>query len=448
MAKYVTAPIPSTRMPPGIPYIVGNEAAERFSFYGMRAILTIFMTQHLLGFDGQLAPMGEEEAKTYYHLFVTSAYFFPFFGAILADAWLGKYRTIINLSLVYCLGHLALALDETRLGLFAGLILISVGSGGIKSCVSAHVGDQFGATNQYLLERVFGWFYFAINLGATASMILTPWLLHRYNSRVAFGVPGVLMFLATLVFWMGRHKFVHIPAGGLGFFREAFSSEGLRAMGKLSLLYVFIAMFWCIFDQTGSAWVLQALKMDRHVLGKEILPSQIQAVNSILILIMIPSFGYLVYPAINRVYRLTPLRKIAIGLFLTFFASCVPVWIETRIVAGYPPHIVWQLAGYVILTAGEVMVSITALEFSYTQAPKKMKSLLMGLFFLGVSAGNGFTSAVNWLNQLPDGTTRLSAVGYYIFFAVAMLATADVFVGVASGYRERTYIQDEATSGE
>src|SRR5689334_18785996 len=106
---YLTAPVASTKLPPGIPFIIGNEAAERFSFYGMKAILVAFMTKYLLDSHGNAAYMSEEQAKEYYHLFVASAYFFPLFGAILADVWLGKYRTIISLSLVYCLGHLALA---------------------------------------------------------------------------------------------------------------------------------------------------------------------------------------------------------------------------------------------------------------------------------------------------------------------------------------------------
>ena len=112
-SKYLTAPIPSKRMPGGIPYIISNEAAERFSFYGMNCVLTVFMTQYLMGSDGTLDVMNEEEAKTYFHLFKMAVYGLPILGALLSDIYLGKYRTIICLSIVYCLGHLALALDES-----------------------------------------------------------------------------------------------------------------------------------------------------------------------------------------------------------------------------------------------------------------------------------------------------------------------------------------------
>ena len=113
-------PVPSNQMPRGIPYIVGNEAAERFSYYGMRSILVVFMTKYMLDRSGKLDVMSPEEAKASYHFFTMSVYFLPFFGAILADAFLGKFKTIMILSIVYCFGHFTLAIDSTRLGLLAG----------------------------------------------------------------------------------------------------------------------------------------------------------------------------------------------------------------------------------------------------------------------------------------------------------------------------------------
>src|ERR1044071_3141278 len=126
--EYLTAPLKTDKMPPGVPYIVGNEAAERFSYYGMNSILVVFMTSHLLNAQGQPDHMSGPQAEAWYHTFVSCVYFLPLFGAFLADAILGKYRTILILSVVYCLGHLALALDSTRLGLFIGLSLIALGS--------------------------------------------------------------------------------------------------------------------------------------------------------------------------------------------------------------------------------------------------------------------------------------------------------------------------------
>jgi POT family proton-dependent oligopeptide transporter len=411
---YMTAPVKSKSMPKGIPYIIGNEAAERYSFYGMKAILVIFMTKYLMDSSGEVAPLSAGEAKVWYHLFNSAVYFTPLLGAILADAFLGKYKTIISLSIVYCLGHFALALDDSRLGLSIGLTLIAIGAGGIKPCVSAHVGDQFGKTNGHLISKIFAWFYFSINFGAFLSQIMTPVLLDRYGPHVAFGVPGGLMLLATFVFWMGRNKFVHIPSGGMGFIKETFSKEGLKIIGRLCVIYIFVAMFWALFDQSSSAWVLQADKMDRNLLGLEWLPSQIGAINPVMIMAFIPIFTWLIYPALNRVFPLTPLRKISIGFFVAVPSFLIPAWIETQIAGGELPNIIWQIAAYVVLTAAEVFISITALEFSYTQAPQKMKSLILGFFLMSVSIGNLFTAGVNHFIQNDSPSFTPDVMGAYV----------------------------------
>jgi len=443
MPNYRTAPVAQAGMPAGIPYIVANEAAERFSYYGMRAILVVFMTQYLAGSDGLPAVMGEAEARGWYHLFVSAVYVTPLLGALLSDGVLGKYRTIILLSLVYCAGHFMLAVDDTRLGLALGLGLIALGAGGIKPCVSAHLGDQFGRTNQGLLSRAFAWFYFAINLGAFVSSLATPWLLQYYGSSVAFGVPGVLMLLATLVFRAGRHRFVHIPPGGRKFLRQAAGGIGLAALGRLGILYLFVAVFWALFDQTGSSWVLQAREMDRMVAGFELLPAQIQAANPLLVMLLIPLFSYRVYPAIDRYFPLTPLRKIAMGLFVTAAAFAIPTLVQVAIDSGKAPFIGWQLLAYGVLTAGEVMVSITCLEFSYTQAPQAMKSFVMAFFMLSISLGNLFTGAVNFFIQNPDGSSRLAGADYFLFFTALMLATAVLFTLVARFCQGTTFLHTE-----
>ncbi len=453
MAKHLTAPTATTELPGGIPYIIGNEAAERFSFYGMRAILMVFMTRHLVMHDGAPNVMSEEQATEYYHLFVAAVYFTPIVGALIADIFFGKYITILALSIVYCLGHLVLAINETSVGLAVGigdtqqglaigLGLIAFGAGGIKPCVSAHVGDQFGKANHHLLAKVFSWFYWSINLGAFTSMVLTPILLDRFGSAVAFGVPGVLMTIATFCFWLGRNRFIHIPPGGMKFVKETFSGEGIKVALKLCVIYAFVAIFWALFDQTGSRWVLQAEKMDLHLLGLDLLPSQIQSVNSLLVLLLIPVFTYGLYPALNRLFELTPLRKMAIGMFLTVISFAIPAWVEQWITAGETPTIAWQLLAYLFLTAAEVMISITCLEFSYTQAPKAMKSFIMALFLMSVSGGNLFTWAVNHFIQKPDGTSKLVGADYYWFFTYTMLIMAFLFLFVVKFFKEKVYIHD------
>ncbi len=444
MKPYRHQPDPNLKtLPSGIPYIVANEAAERFSYYGMRAILVVFMTQYLTDRTGTLAVMTEQEAQAYFHLFVSAVYFMPILGALVSDGLLGKYRTIIFLSLVYCLGHFALSIDNTRMGLLLGQSLIAIGAGGIKPCVSAHVGDQFGQGNQHLVGNVFSWFYFAINLGAFAAMLVIPWLLDRYGPSIAFGVPGILMLIATLAFWSGRYQFVHIKPAGKGFIKEMFSQFGMKALTKLASVYLFITIFWALFEQIGSSWVLQAQKMDRVFLGIELLPSQIQAANPLLIMLLTPFITYIIYPRINQVLELTELRKMAIGLFLTVFAFAIPSVIQMQLDQGYAPHIIWQLFAYLILTTAEVMVSITCLEFSYRQAPKSMKSFVMAFYFLSVAAGNLFTSAVNFIIQNPDGTSKLQGASYFWFFTIIMLITALLFLWASSRFHKNNYFPND-----
>jgi len=436
MSHFKTRPDPSDTLPSGIAYIVGNEAAERFSYYGMRAILVIFMTQYLMNSSGKPDVMSENEAQGYFHLFVSAVYFMPLFGALLADGILGKYRTIIFLSLIYCLGHFALAFDDTRMGLLIGQGLIAIGAGGIKPCVSAHIGDQFGIANRHLMTKVFSWFYFSINFGAFTAMLIIPWLLDHYGSSIAFAVPGFLMLLATVTFWSGRYRFVHIPPAGINFIKEMFSHVGITSLGKLASIYAFIAVFWALFDQTGSSWILQAQKMDRLLFGFEILPSQIQAANPLLIMLLVPLFSYVVYPFLTRFFVLTPLRKMTIGLFLTVIAFAIPGTIQMNLDNGLSPHITWQLFAYLLLTSAEVMVSITCLEFSYTQAPKTMKSFVMAFYFLSVALGNLFTSTVNFFIQNDDGTSKLAGANYFWFFTGLMFITAVLFLFVSNRYKE------------
>jgi POT family proton-dependent oligopeptide transporter len=444
MPEYRSLPEDTDRMPSGVPYIVGNELAERFSYYGMRAVLMVFMTQHLRNAAGALDPMTPEQAKTAFHAFGMAAYFMPLLGSIIADAWLGKYRTIIIISLGYCLGHAALAIDDTRLGLCTGLALIAIGAGGIKPCVSAHVGDQFGRRNQYLLERVFGWFYFAINLGSALSELLTPILLERSGPSLAFGLPGVLMAIATFIFWMGRARFAHIPPVGAGFVRELLEPAGRACVLRLFVLTLFTSMFWALSEQHASAWVLQAERMNRNIFGLELLPAQIQAVSPMYVLAFIPLTNYLIYPWVARLIPLTALRKIGFGFFLTALTFALSAYIEARLDAGVHMHIAWQLAAFALVTFAEVLIYGTGLEFFYSQAPNRLKSFVMAIFLLSISIGNGVAALINLLIQDAQGHSRITGPNYYLLFAGMMLLNSLLFVLYARGYREQRFVQGAA----
>lgn len=446
-----------TKMPKGIPFIIGNELAERFSYYGMRTILTVFMTTYLLNSAGEKDLMTEEESKVWYHLFSSANYFFPILGAVFADALWGKYRTIISLSIVYCLGHLALAMDDTRLGLSLGLTMIAIGSGGIKPCVSALVGDQFSNDSKHLLEKVYNMFYLSINIGSAVSTMLTPYLLRNYGPSVAFGVPGALMILATLIFWLGKNKYTTPPPVGFSKYFETFLDKGIqKTLSSLLVIYFFMAIFWSLYEQTPSSWVFQASSkyVDKSIdlnmgifdfswLRFDIFPETLQSLNPIFVIILVPLFSFFIYPMISKFFPLTPLRKISIGMFVTAASFIIIAIMEESIRAGVTISILWQALAYLVLTAAEVLVYGTGLEFSYSQAPNSMKSFIMGLFLLSISAGNFITAAINYIIQNADGTSKLEGASYYWFFVIMMIITSFIFIFVAKNYKEKTYLQGE-----
>lgn len=472
------------RMPPGIPYIVANEFAERFCFYGINAILAVYMTEHL--------HFGQAQATVWQSLFKFGAYFFPLLGAIISDVFWGKYRTILTLALVYCAGCTVLATGGGSTTLAVGLGMMAVGTGGIKPCVSTNVGDQFTTKNQHLIERAFSYFYLSINAGSSISIYFCPIWLNAYGPKLAFGIPAAMMFLATVVFWLGGSRFVVVPpamtqganrglmlfglalipvlgvsvwifnivgsdyrtiaalvtllgllvlvvylslntglrralpAELLAWMQEAFTGPALKQITGLAVIYyIFIAMFWCLWDQSnGQTWTLQATSdlMDKHLFGflshvpvlgalagYQMLPSQIQVVNGLFILVMVPIFSFVIYPLMGRFFTVTPLRKIGIGLFVIAASYLIVASIENEIMHGRSVSLWWQILAYVVLTAAEVLISITALEFSYKQAPLKVKSFIMAAtYLLAVSIGNAFTAQVNSAMVKPVPTISVT----------------------------------------
>jgi POT family proton-dependent oligopeptide transporter len=271
----------------------------------------------------------------------------------------------------------------------------------------------------------------------------------KYGPGWAFGIPGIVMVIATLFFWGGRKKMVHVPPAGLSYLKETFSKEGLLTLGRIAMVYVFILVFWALWGMSnGAEWTLQAEKMDLHWMGLNLIAAQVQTANPILILIFIPIVNYVIYPAIDKVFRLTPLRKIGIGLYITAVSFVVNVMIQAWIDAGLKPSNNWQLLAYVILTLGEAMVSITGLEFSYTQAPNSMKSSVMALWLLTVASGELFVGLVNKWILHAGGAQKVSAYQYFTFFTWLMFGAAVVFTIVACFYKGRTYLQSQLTPDE
>ena len=244
------------------------------------------------------------------------------------------------------------------------------------------------------------------------------------------------MFLATLFFWMGRYKFIHIKPMKKKSFLELFNKKNIKILIKLLIIFIYVSFFWCLFDQTGSSWILQAEKMDRNILGVELLSSQILSANPIMILIFTPLFFKFLYPKINNYINLNSVNKILIGFFLTFLSFLLITIIQYWIDIGLNVNILWQILAYAILTSGEIFISITCLEISYTQAPKKFKSIMVSVFLLSISLGNIVTSLLNFYNEKEDGSLILSGSNYFLFFTVLMLVVTILFVPFAKKFSD------------
>ena len=625
----------SDKFPAGIPFIVGNEGAERFSYYGMRAILYVYLATLYVHFvpEAQLAPEvaagAKAQATAVVHLFMAGVYAFPMIGAIMADRMLGKYPVILWVSLIYVAGHAVLAVagrfaewqnyPAAEFGMYAGLALIAVGSGGIKPCVSANVGDQFTGKNSHLVTKVFQIFYFIINFGSFFSTLLTPLLYAWFGAEVAFGVPGLFMALATIVFWMGRSKFVKVPpkpggklgfldfsasvllfspvvaiivavfiqgehfkatekgsmsgtefyltylkdytahlavtswhyfviAAGLvalglylfqlrqkqeedvgflavllyavkqrgqrkegeGFFEPARkkygdeAADGPPAVLRIVLVFSMVSVFWALFDQHASTWIEQAKQMDRtitvpywtgryvvgaaialalfggtylmlwvsnvnmpkrlarsvvglvvaggiaaalgDVLGKqsttmELKAAQIAALNPLMVMMIIPGLNYFVYrPLESKGITIRPLQKMTVGMFMSAVAFAAAAILQARVEAltggGAQIHVLWQVLQYLLMTTAEVLVSVTGLEFAYTQAPRRMKSTIMGFWLLGVTFGNVLVAF------MAPMQTILSLSQFFWVFTGLMAAAAVIFAIMAYFYKGKTYLQN------
>ncbi len=488
-------------MPRQIPFIIGNEACERFSFYGMRNVLTNFLVGYLLLSFAEAER--QPAAKEVFHVFVMGVYFFPLLGGWLSDRFLGKYRTIFWLSLVYCAGQALLALSTGwKDGFYAGLFLIALGSGGIKPCVSAFVGDQFDQSNKHLAKLVFDAFYFIINFGSFFASLLMPPLLKAGHPVWAFGVPAILMAVSTVVFWAGRRKYVHVPPAGAdpnGFlqvcltvlFRKGLHAgsylalggvvgavgalllwsalgavatvclalvllltlggvgvwlgverargahpdedvDGVKAVLRVLVLFACVTPFWSLFDQKASTWILQAKAMALPGWSWFTTASQMQALNPLLVMLLIPFNNLVLYPALRKAgVEPTPLRRMGLGIAFSGLAWIVVGSFQLVLDQKQPLSILWQIAPYALLTFGEVLVSATGLEFAYSQAPARMKGVLMAFWSLSVTVGNLWVLLVNSSVKHPAITAAIEAKGWgvvatqmYFFAGFAFVAAA------------------------
>jgi POT family proton-dependent oligopeptide transporter len=590
----------ANRWPPQIKYIVGNEACERFSYYGMRSILAGYITSEVVkGGLGQT----NDTATSIIHLFVFVNYFMPLLGGWLSDKIIGRYHTILWVSLFYCAGHGVLACSDfvgtvngKMILLCVGLGLIAFGSGGIKPCVSAFMGDQFKPEQSHLLQKAYGAFYWSINLGSFFSFLVIPAIKNHRGYSLAFLVPGILMAIATFVFWLGTKYYTRVPpsretktAGlfdvffaayrqstsplaplhnlittiglplaamiGLTFFslsatitrtttplaryvgwisivcaglwyasvvissmlrrlelpdsfwqgaaRNGFNEKEInaaRSVGPILFVFALIPVFFSLFDQTNSTWVLQGEKMvDFHFgqisliqkllphwnlisfcvapivftgllsliyrkksslsnetvfwlrIGAGVLSALLAGFVSILPHYTIgaeemqsanPLLVMILVPIMTillypRIGKFaSPLHRMSMGMFIAAGSYVVVALIQSRIEAGAQISVLWQFVPYTILTIAEVFVSTTGLEFAFREAAPEMKSLVMSFWLITIAFGDLLVAAITELFAGPTAGGSVST-SRFLLYAGLTFVVAILFSIVAAHYRYR-----------
>uniref|UniRef100_S4RYJ4 Solute carrier family 15 member 1a n=1 Tax=Petromyzon marinus TaxID=7757 RepID=S4RYJ4_PETMA len=366
--------------PISIAFIVVNEFCERFSYYGMKAVLVLYFRYFL--------HWNNNTATSVYHAFSGLCYFTPVLGAIIADSWLGKFKTIIYLSIIYVLGHVVKSIGAlpdvgghtvnviliVMVLAMVGLGLIALGTGGIKPCVAAFGGDQFHPGMDHERGKFFSIFYLSINAGSLISTFVTPILRDDVQCfgadcyALAFGVPAILMVLALVVFIGGSSTYTKNPPEGnvlvnvsncIGFaIKNRWNHRGkqfpkrdhwldwakgnynddlimeVKMVLRVLFLYIPLPMFWALFDQQGSRWTLQATTMTGDFFqGAFVLkPDQMQTINPILILVLIPIFDVAIYPLIRKCgINFSPLRRMAVGMILAALAFVAAALVQLEI---------------------------------------------------------------------------------------------------------------------
>jgi dipeptide/tripeptide permease len=413
--------------PLGFWFIFWGEFAERCSYYGMRAILLLYMIK-ALGFE-------DWQANRSMSFFIAACYFLPLVGGFVADNYFGKYWTIVGFSLPYILGHVILGFESVTF-LVIALALLSMGSGVIKPNISTLMGmtyDQKRPGQTRLRSDAFAMFYGAVNIGAAVSSFAMPLLRDRFGYQIAFLFPAGLMVMAFLIFAAGK-PFYAIETVERRQITPEERQMRLVVVGRLLGLFLVVAFFWSIFDQSASTWTLFAEHhLHLHYFGRDLPSDMIQGLNPFLIVLFLPPVTLLWHFLAWMGIRVRPTDKMLLGFVLTGLTMAI------MSVAGFLAgpdgrvSILWEVIPYVLITVAEICISVTGLELAFAAAPSSMKSFVTGCWLMTVFLGNMLNSQITpcYGQHIPRLNFTLTPGIYFGLFALASIPVTLAFLLIA-----------------
>jgi dipeptide/tripeptide permease len=435
--------------PIGFWFFFWGEFAERCSYYGMKAILTLYMADKL--------KLGNDDAATYMAFFVAGCYFLPLAGGFVADRFFGKYWTIVGFSIPYILGHVILGFENYWFLLLA-LSLLAMGSGVIKPNISTLMGltyDQQRPGNDQLRSDAFAMFYAAINIGAALSSLTMPWIRTHYGYAIAFLFPAGLMTISFAVFAAGKPYYAKEV---IAYKPKTPEERAVQwaVLSRLLGLFFLVMFFWAVFDQASTTWIFFGQSfMDCRLFGVNVDPDSIQAFNPVFIVIFLPLVQVLWHVLAKNGLKVRATDKMILGFLLT--AATMAIMAGAGYAAGVEPEkrpklddnheqivkngqvvmefwtkdenkvtVWWQVLAFLIITIAEILISVTGLELAYAAAPKSMTGFVTACWLVTVAMADLLINAPvqRLYSTMPPGY-------YFTGLAVTLLIVTGAFFFVA-----------------
>jgi proton-dependent oligopeptide transporter, POT family len=398
--------------PRGLSTLFFTEMWERFSYYGMRAFLILYMV-HALGFN-------DKHAGSVYGTYTASVWAAAIVGGIIADRWLGQYKSVLIGGIIIAIGHFTLAFHGLSF-FYTGLGFIVVGTGLLKPNVSGIVGSLY-ETNDARRDAGFSIFYMGINLGAALGPFIAGYLAQRVDWHLGFACAGVGMTLGLIQYVVGRrhlepaivrlaaqrkaaHEAQPLPGREAPHERTTggFTRTEWKRLAAMGVFFVFAAVFWGAYEQAGSTLNLFGDRFTRtSILGYSFPSSWFLTVQAIFVIVLAPIFAWL-WTALGKREPSTP-TKFAIGLFfigLSFVFLLIPAY-QLQAAPGVRVGPFWLVGCYFIQELGELALSPVGLSVFTKLSPVKIVGFMLGVWFLADSVGNKVAGlAAGFISSAP-----------------------------------------------